>query len=457
LPAEIYNTICKTVSNLNDLLWGIGTFTLIFAIGMYFTIRIKFCNIIHIVDFLKIIFSRQKSSPDKIPKGKLSQFQVLSTSLAASMGTGNIIGVAAAISMGGPGAIFWMWASAIFGTAIGFIENVLGYIYRNNGKCPMGYISRAFHSVHLSQVYALLCVAASFGIGNMTQSNAISAAAAEFGILLPISGVVVAAVCGFVIFGGRKKVALAAEKLVPFAAVLYLLGAILVITIYGKYIADILISIVQSAFGFSQISGGICGAVLKKSIAVGLRRGIFSNEAGMGSSVLIHSETASDTPVKMGMFAVVEVVIDTLLCCTCTALVILLTGADRTGTQGLSMVTVAFRSVMGNFAEIFVASTTVIFAFCTLLGWYFYGEKCLDFVTKTGNSKAIFCYRILYISAAFIGAVAELELVWETADILNWFMLALNLSAVVILHNDAVREINNYTKCIKSAKYNHRN
>lgn len=454
MPAETYNTICNLTYNLNDLLWGMATFILIVSFGIYFTIRIKCCNIIHIVYFFKKVFCTDKSSSAKEQKGKLSQFQALSTALAASMGTGNIIGVAAAISMGGPGAIFWMWVSAIFGTAIGFIENVLGYIYKGNGKGPMGYIAKAFNSQKAPKTYALLCVAASFGIGNMTQSNAISAAASDFGISLPISGILIAAICGAVIFGGGKKVASTAEKLVPIAAVLYLLGAIAVIVIFGKYITETLNLIVTSAMGFSQISGGICGAALKKSIAVGLRRGIFSNEAGLGSSVLIHSETDSDSPVKMGMFAVVEVVIDTLLCCTCTALVILLTNADTSGAQGLAMVTQGFSSVMGNSAGIFVAATTVIFAFCTLFGWYFYGEKCLEFVFKTGNFKVLFCYRILYIFAAFIGAITELELVWETADILNWFMLVLNLSAVVILHNDAVKEINNYTFSIKRADKN---
>ncbi len=444
------NTISNITSDLNNLLWGAGTFILIVGAGIYFTIRIRWFNIIHIVFIFKQTFSRRKSPSSVFKKGNISQFQALSTALAASMGTGNIIGVAAAISIGGAGAIFWMWVSAIFGTAIGFVENVLGQIYKKEGSGPMGYISCAFCSDRTPLFYALLCVAASFGIGNMTQSNTISAAAEGLGVPLSISGIFTAAICGIVIFGGAKKVASAAEKLVPFAAALYLFGSIIVIVIFGKYISDILILIVKSAFGFSQISGGFCGAVLKKSITVGLRRGVFSNEAGMGSSVLVHSETDADIPVKMGMLSVIEVVIDTLICCTATAFVILLTGADASGVEGLAMVTVAFRSVMGNFSEIFIASTTIIFAFCTLIGWYFYGEKCLDFAFKTGNSKPVFLYRILYISAAFGGAVAKLELVWEIADILNWFMLFINLSAVLLLHNKAVVAINDYTGSIKN-------
>lgn len=449
---KISDTICNIFCNLNNLLWGFGTFFIIVIIGVIFTFSIHFYNILHIVDCFKGVFMSGQQDPSKHSKDRLSQFQILSTSLAASMGTGNIIGVAAAISMGGPGAVFWMWISALFGTAIGFTENVLGGIYKNNGTGPMGYIAKAFGSKRAAVIYALICAAASFGIGNMTQSNAISAAvssASRFTISPTEIGTATAIICGVIIFGGRKKVASAAEKMIPIAAVLYLLAAIVVIVIFGNNIINILTAIVSEAFGFSQITGGICGEILRKSITTGLRRGIFSNEAGMGSSVLVHSESVSQQPIQMGMFAVVEVVIDTFLCCTATAFVILLTGADRSGAEGLAMVTEGFRALLGSCSEIFTASITVIFAFCTLIGWYFYGEKCLEFVFKTGNSKAIFCYRILYISAAFLGAVSELELVWEAADTLNWFMLAINLTAVIMLHKEAAVETKKYTNRIK--------
>ncbi len=444
-----YNTICNITSNINNLLWGTGTFIVVALIGIYFTVRIRFANIIHIVHFFKTAFSIDKSKVKSRQKGSISQFQALSTALAASMGTGNIIGVAAAISIGGAGAIFWMWVSALFGASIGLLENTLGFLHQKNGVGPMGYISKAFDSDFAPLLYALLCATASFGIGNITQSNAIAAAAAELNIPCAVSGIFVAVLLAVIIFRGKKNVAAAAEKLVPFAAVLYLIGAIAIIVIYGKYISEILILIVKSAFGFDAVSGGICGAILKKSVTVGLRRGIFSNEAGLGSSVLVHSEINTDSAVKMGIFSVVEVIIDTLICCTATALVILLTGADSSGAEGLAMVTVAFEAIMGNFAVFFVAAITVIFAFCTLLGWYFYGEKCVDFAFKTGNSKAIFLYRIFYVLVAFSGAVINLSLAWEIADLLNWFILIINLTAVVILHNSAVKEINNYTKSIK--------
>ena len=444
----LYNTICNIICKLNDLLWGYGTILLILGAGVFFTFRIKCFNIIHIVHIIKSTLFKKRDSSQQSKKGKISQFQALSTALAASMGTGNIIGVAAAISIGGPGAIFWMWTSAIFGTATGFVENIIGVKYQSQGTSPMSYISCSLGSPKAAVLYAGVCALASFGIGNMTQANAISAAATEFGIPPLLSGLITAALCGAVIFGGGKKVASATEKLVPFAALFYLSGAIFIIALFGKDIINVLKLILTSAMGYSQAVGGICGAALKKSVTIGLRRGIFSNEAGMGSSVLVHTETECKEPVQMGMWAVTEVIIDTLICCTATAFVILLTGADSSGAEGLAMVTEAFRHGLGKFAPVFVSASTVIFAFCTLLGWYFYGEKCLKYVLKNGNSKAVFAYRILYVSAAFFGALAELKLVWDAADLLNWFMLIINLAAVILLHGEAVECTKNYTDSI---------
>lgn len=450
MQEPLYDTVCNIITKLNDLLWGYGTIILIFGAGIFFTVRIKCFNIIHIVHIIKETLFNNKTKTEPSQKGKISQFQALSTALAASMGTGNIIGVAAAISMGGAGAIFWMWISAIFGTATGMIENVLGSIYKKHGSGPMSYISKGADFQRGATLYAAVCALASFGIGNVTQSNAISAAMSEYGISELLTGLLTAAVCGAIIFGGGKKAASAAEKLVPFVSVLYLVGALVVITIFGKNIINILKEIVISAFGFSQISGGICGAVLKKSITVGLRRGIFSNEAGMGSSVLVHTETDCGEPVKMGMWAVTEVVIDTLVCCTATAFVILLTGADSSGAEGFAMVTEGFRCGLGNFAAIFTSVCVVIFAFCTLIGWYFYGEKCVIYVFKNGNSKAaVSVYKILYAAAAFGGALAELSLVWAAADLLNWFMLVINLGVILLLNGEAVDCIKNYTERIK--------
>ncbi|MDE6596535.1 MAG: alanine:cation symporter family protein, partial [Oscillospiraceae bacterium] len=220
----------------------------------------------------------------------------------------------------------------------------------------------------------------------------------------------------------------------------------------GVNLLPALKSIITSAMGFGQIAGGFCGAAVKKAVSHGLRRGIFSNEAGMGSSVLVHTETECKEPVQMGMWAVAEVVIDTIICCTLTALVILVTGAEGSGKAGLAMAAEGFRRglakfTLGEYSADFVAVSAIIFAFCTLLGWYFYGEKCLTFITK--NKKVLFAFRALYTAAAFVGAVSRLELVWGAADIMNWVMLVINLFAVILLSGEAAAETRSYIKKIK--------
>lgn len=423
----MYDTICNILNNINNLLWGFGTALVIFGIEIYFTIRIKGFNFIHIVHIFKsTLFGHNNSD-----KGSgISQFQALSTALAASMGTGNIVGVAAAISIGGAGAVFWMWVSALFGTAIAFAENVLGVKYKSAvSASPMSYISEALGSPVFGFLYAAVCAAASLGIGNMTQTNAIASAASEMGIPPILAGTIAALLCGTVIFRGAKGVARTAERVIPIISVLYFIAAIAVIIIFAEGIPEVLRRIVTSALGLSQIAGGFCGAAMKNAVSNGLRRGIFSNEAGMGSSVLVHTETDCREPIQMGMWAVAEVVIDTVICCTLTAFVILLTGADSY--TGLAAAAEGFRRGLGEYAAVFTAAAAVIFAFCTLLGWYFYGEKCLVYITK--RRSVLFLFRVLYTLCAFLGAILRLELVWGAADVLNWLMLAINLTAVTIL------------------------
>lgn len=448
-----YDTVCNIISKINNTLWGFGTILLIFGAGIFFTVRIRCFNFIHIVHIFKSTLFRKNSMAGNDKKGTISQFQALSTALAASMGTGNIVGVAAAISVGGAGAVFWMWVSSLFGTAVAFAENILGVKYKKDipktDYGPMAYISKGLGFPALAVVYAGVCAAASFGIGNMTQTNAIASAASEMGISPVLAGLAAAFFCGTIIFRGAKKTAAAAEKIIPVISVLYFAAAVAVIVIFGNNIAETLKLIFTSAIGYSQILGGFSGAVIKKSVSVGLRRGIFSNEAGMGSSVLVHTETECDEPVQMGMWAVAEVIIDTVICCTLTAFVILLTGADKSGEQGLAMAAEGFRRGLGDLAAVFVSVSAVIFAFCTLLGWYFYGEKCLLFIAKNGNRKrALFWFRTAYVLAAFLGAVSKLEFVWGAADILNWIMLLINLTAILILNKEAAEITKNYTERI---------
>lgn len=434
-----YERISAFINSVNDLLWGYGTVLLVFGAGIFFTIRIKCFNIIHIVDSFKAAFSKDHSAENNRSKEKLSRFQAISTALAASMGTGNIVGVAAAISVGGAGAIFWMWISALFGTALAFAENVLGVKYKKpNIPGPMAYISEIPNGTAFAAIYAAVCLLASFGIGNMTQTNAIAAAAEEIGVSPVFAGTAAAILCGAVIFRGAKKTAAAAERIIPVISVLYFAAAAAVMIIFRSNFLTAVGTIFTSAFGFRQAAGGIAGASIKKAVSVGLRRGVFSNESGMGSSVLVHTETDCKDPLKMGMCAIAEVVIDTIICCTLTALVILMTGADSSGAEGLAMAAEGFRRGLGKYASVFVSFSAMVFAFCTLLGWYFYGEKCLLFLSgKTNVKRKLFIFRLIYTIAAFIGAVGELSLIWNAADIFNWLMLTINLFSVIILNKDA--------------------
>ncbi len=438
-----YCKISEFINGLNDLLWGTGTVLLVFGAGIFFTIRIRGFNIIHIADAFKNIFSKETAADKN--SGGISRFQAISTALAASMGTGNIVGVAAAVSAGGAGAIFWMWISALFGTALAFAENVLGIRYKKDDLSgPMAYISEGAGSRKAAVIYAAVCFSASFGIGNMTQTNAIASAAKEIGISPILAGAAAAVFCGAVIFRGGKKTAAAAERIIPAISLLYFAAAAAVIIIFRKELAGTFVRIFSSAFGLRQAAGGILGASLKKTVSVGLRRGVFSNEAGMGSSVLVHTETNCSDPVKMGMCAVGEVLVDTIICCTLTALVILATGADLCGEEGLAMAAEGFRRGLGKYAAVFVSVSAMIFAFCTLLGWYFYGEKCLLFILNGRNKKkALFTFRAIYTAAAFIGSAAELSLIWNTADIFNWLMLIINLFSIILLNGEVVGEIKN--------------
>lgn len=446
-----YETIDGFISNLNNLLWGTGTVILVFGAGIFFTIRIKSFNIIRIVHIFKSTLFRKSSPKEKTRAGGISQFQALSTALAASMGTGNIVGVAAAISVGGAGAVFWMWLSALFGTSLAFAENVLGVKYKalsgSKTAGPMSYISEGLGCRAFAVIYAAVCLFASFGIGNMTQTNAIASAASEIGISPVFAGAAAAVVCGAIIFRGARKTAAAAEKIIPVISLLYFAAAIAVMIVFRGNMAETLKTIFLSAFGFKQAAGGFLGTAIKRAVSVGLRRGVFSNEAGMGSSVLVHTETDCTEPVQMGMWAVAEVVIDTIICCSLTAFVILLSGADSCGAEGLAMAAEGFRRGLGKYAADFVAVSAMIFAFCTLLGWYFYGEKCLLFISKEKNSRRdLLIFRTAYTGAAFVGALSELSVIWNTADILNWLMLVINLFSIIILSGEVSGITDDYTK-----------
>lgn len=438
---SIYNTVCNFVSDINNLLWGTATIIIIFAAGLFLTMRIGFLQFRHPFKILKYTLFASRSENNNSDKG-ISRMQALSTALAASMGTGNIIGVATAISIGGCGAVFWMILSAFIVMAFAFIENVLGIKYKqlfsdsSPATGPILYIEKGLNSKSLAVVYSIACAIASFGIGNAAQANAISDSLDNFGISVNVSGIIFSLLVLFVIFIGRSFIVKLTERIIPFISLFYIVGAVFVIALYGNNILNVLQNIFLSAFSFKQIIGGTAGLIVKQALTVGLRRGIFSNEAGMGSSVFAHSETDCRLPEIMGMWAMVEVFIDTILCCTLTALVILCTGSDAAGLDGADMIIYAFKCGFGNYAGGFVAISNTVFAFASILGWYFYGEKCVTYLFH-GNVKIINLYKLLYAVTVYFGAVSQLELIWNLSDITNAFMMFPNLAAILILSKEA--------------------
>jgi AGCS family alanine or glycine:cation symporter len=431
------------IEKLNSILWGYGTIFLILGTGIFFTIKLRFLQFRSPLYILKkTILSKEK--PDRT--GGVSRFQALSTALAASMGTGNIVGVAAAIAVGGPGAVFWMWVSALFGMATAYSENYLGVLYKNKSKKAdkksaenentagaMLYLEKGLGAKPLAIFYAAAAVAASFGIGNMTQSAAISDTLSSFGIAPLISGIITAVLAGAVVFGGARRIAKTAEKIIPAISLFYIIGAVIVIAIFWKNIPSAVIDILSGAFGIKAAAGGFSGVIIKKAVTIGLQRGIFSNEAGMGSSVLVHTETDCADPETMGLWAVLEVFIDTIICCTVTALVILLTKTPIEGTT-TAAVTAAFSAGLGSFAEIFISASIIAFAFATVLGWSFYGEKCVQYLSSKKSSLTL--YRTIYIAFIIVGAVVSTGLVWEISDTLNALMLLPNLIGILVLSGE---------------------
>lgn len=454
LNIDIISTLSIIIDKINSLIWGTGTVLLIFCTGIYFTIRTGFFQFRKIrVIFSETLFScRQKSSSTHT----VTQFQALSTALAASMGTGNIVGVASAIALGGPGAVFWMWVSAFFGMATAYAENVLGVYYKQkSGKNalngPMLYLEHGLKSKPAAVIYAFSCMIGSFGIGNMTQANAISEAAfTSFAVPKELCGIVICVLAGIVILGESMRTAKVTEKIIPFISLFYILGSIILIVVFYKEIPSVMSKIFTSAFGLRAAAGGTAGFLIKTAVTTGLKRGIFSNEAGLGSSVLVHTAADCKEPVKMGMWAIAEVFIDTIVCCTVTALVILCTKTPVPTDAGVSVVIDAFSTFFGGFAEIFITVSTTVFAFATLLGWSFYGVQCAEYLCPTKRKIGLaLVYKLVFIGLIYIGSITAIKLVWSVSDVFNGLMLIPNLIAILFLSKDVVDITRKYTESKK--------
>lgn len=448
------STICNFLSNINKLLWGDFTLILVLFSAVFLSIRCRFIYILHPIKVLKYtLFSREVDNYSA--RCTMTNFQTLTTALAASMGTGNIIGVAAAISVGGAGAVFWMIVSAFFVMSFAFTENVLATAYKNrtsdsDGSGPLPYLRSFFGSDKAALIFSAVCMCASFFIGNITQVSSAADSLDNFHISKPMCGIIFAALTSVTVLHSRTNIAAITERLVPIAACFYIVGSLIIILLYGNNIMNVLTDIITSAFGIKQISGGIFGCSLAKTISVGVRRGLFSNEAGMGTSTFAHTSSRCREPVVMGFWASLEVFIDTVLLCTLTAFVILCTRADKLDFSAADTVISAFTfgferaafklpvlseisSSFAQFGAIFLAISNSVFAFASVIGWYFYGKRSCYALQKSTSKSLLPYYKFLYIAAAYFGAVINIDIVWELADLFTFLMLIPNLSAILLL------------------------
>ncbi len=427
-------------STINSFVWGPPMLVLLVGTGVYLTFRTNFFSILKLGYVLKNtlfkIFAKGQEG-----EGEITAFQAVATALAATVGTGNIAGVATAIALGGPGAVFWMWLSAIFGMTTKFGEVVLSIKYREktpDGRFvggPMYYIQNGTGQKWLAKVFAVFGALAAFGIGNMVQSNSVAASLQEsFSVPPLVTGLVLAALTALVILGGIKRIGAVTERLVPLMATIYILGALFIIFMNASHIPEAFGLIFSNAFTPTAATGGFAGATLAMGIRFGIARGVFSNEAGLGSAPIAHAAATTDHPVRQGLWGVFEVFMDTIVICSLTALAILVSGLWDSGVTGAALTTQAFdEAIIGG--GYIVSVGIMLFAFSTILGWSYYGERCAEYLF---GPKAIVPYRVVWIPFVIIGSIGGLTFVWDLADTLNGLMAIPNLIGVVLLSGTVI-------------------
>lgn len=435
---------------INSFVWGPFTLSVFLFVGIFYTLRLKGIQFkkAKLITNKTLLSLFKKQTRTSANKHSLSQFGSLSTALAATIGTGSIVGVATALTIGGSGSIFWMWVSAFLGMGTAYAENVLGILYRSkdrNGKITGGaysYIEKGMNARWLAKIFALFCVLASFGMGNMAQGNSISASLFQsFHIPRVYCGIVLFAFILIVMLGGVKRTQNVCELIVPFMTVFFLAGAVIILFLKRERLIPEFLSIFKNAFCFKSAAGGIAGAGIKKAVSIGIRRGVFSNEAGLGSTVSVHSSSNIKEPVEQGFWGIFEVFVDTIIVCTITALVILVSGAALVKNEGAEIVVKAFESGFGDLGGYFVSVSIVLFALATLIGWSFIGENAFCYLFPRAKNRI---YKIIFCIFVYLGAVSSLEFVWEISDTFNGLMAIPNLIALIALSKEVVNETNRY-------------
>lgn len=471
------NEFLVTVAHVNDVInnfvWVKIGLILLLGTGIIMTCLTGFFQVSHFRHWWKHtigeLFNKESDSKDKSDKHNISQFQSLCTALAATVGVGNIAGVASAIVAGGAGSIFWMWIAAFFGMMTNYSENVLGIYYRRKNErgewCggPMYYLRdglgrhkncRTLGAV-LAVAFCIFCLFASFGIGNLSQNNTIAVNLnAAFNVPTWVTGIGIVIVAALVIIGGIKRIAAVTEKIVPFMVALYMIGALVIFFSNIQSAGLVFKSIFGCAFGIKAVEGGFVGVTVKSVITWGFKRGVFSNEAGLGSSVMVHSCSNVREPVRQGMWGIFEVFADTIVVCTLTAFVILssgvvdpatgtvlVTGADGVALEKTALVGAAFSTVFGKFGTGFIAIAVMLFAFSTTLGWSVYGSKAWEYLF---GRKSVIGYKIFFVLMCFVGPQLTSSLAWDISDTFNGMMMIPNLIGVLVLSPEVYKITKNY-------------
>ncbi|WP_019779865.1 alanine/glycine:cation symporter family protein [Streptococcus sobrinus] len=445
-------------TKIDDFVWGPPLLVLLVGTGIYLTIRLGLLQVLRLPKAFKLIFAEDKG------EGDISSFAALATALAATVGTGNIVGVATAIGTGGPGALFWMWMAACFGMATKYAEGLLAIKYRtkdDNGQVsggPMYYIINGITgrlkviAKPLAYFFALAGIlVALLGIGTFSQVNSITGSLQNsFNWSPKVVSIIIAIFVAIIVFGGIQSISKVSEKIVPFMAGLYILAALSVIAINYQNLVPTIVAIFKSAFTPTAAVGGFTGATVMQAIRLGVARGVFSNESGLGSAPIAAAAAKTHEPVEQGLISMTGTFIDTIIICTLTGLSILITGQwSVKGLEGAAVTQSAFSSVFGNIGSLVLTLSLALFAFTTILGWSYYGERCVEFVFGT---KGITIYRCIFVFMVALGGYLQLQVIWKIADIVNGLMALPNLIALLVLSPIIIKETKSYFKRMAEVK-----
>jgi AGCS family alanine or glycine:cation symporter len=440
----------QLLNNINGYVWGVPTLVLLVGTGIWLTLLLKGLQFTQLFHSLYLAFVKRSEKTDE--EGDISHFQALMTALSATVGTGNIAGVATAIAAGGPGAMFWMWVTGFVGMATKFAEAVLAVHYRekdaNGQMCggPMYYIKNGLGWKWMGTLFAVFASVAAFGIGNMVQSNSVAEAVkATFNVPTWATGLVIMFFTALVILGGIKSIGKVTSVLVPVMIVFYVAGSVAILILFAGQIPAAFALIIKQAFTPTAATGGFLGSSVMLAARMGIARGVFSNESGLGSAPIAAAAAKTNHPVTQALVSMTQTFIDTIIVCSMTGLVLIVTGAWNSGKTGAELTTMAFQSAIPGGALI-VTVGIILFAYSTILGWCYYGEKSMEYLL---GEKAVLPYRAVFVVFVVIGATMKLDMAWTLADIFNGLMALPNLVAILLLTPVIVKVTRQYFDEIK--------